>query len=266
MFTGCLPPKIDLRDYKVCAPVSELPETFECKRVGKIKHQGTVGSCVAHATSSILENINNYPQPLSTNFIYGIQKKVLHKTGPGMHLNDACKIIQKYGDMLEMDCPGNDEIPLCYSKADLAFSDSTKLERAEPFKISSYYACYTINDIKYALYNYGPVLASVKWYESYHIDNLNRIIMNKGTDNGYHAIMIYGWNKEGFLIQNSWGKTFGRNGTCVYPYSEPISEAKAFIRGEISDDALNTTHYSTFATLVIKFLNLIINFIVKKGV
>ena len=47
----------------------------------------------------------------------------------------------------------------------------------------------------------------------------NAIIMN-GPYYGGHAISIVGWNKEGFIIRNSWSKHFGKKGYVTIPYSE----------------------------------------------
>lgn len=37
MFSGCLPPKIDLRNYKIRACEAQLPEEFELPKLAKIK-------------------------------------------------------------------------------------------------------------------------------------------------------------------------------------------------------------------------------------
>ena len=40
--------------------------------------------------------------------------------------------------------------------------------------------------------------------------------------------MVYGWNKDGFLCQNSWGENWGNKGRFILPYSDPFVEAKGF--------------------------------------
>ena len=40
-------------------------------------------------------------------------------------------------------------------------------------------------------------------------------------------ILVYGWNEYGFLIQNSWGKDWGNNGTAILPYEYSIDSAWA---------------------------------------
>jgi hypothetical protein len=95
---GALAPEYDARDYSVVAMAGEYPEAYELSWRPAIKNQGSVGSCVAHATSEILEYFNrteaNITEPLSTDFIYGMQGVAFGRLESGMFLRDACKIVQ----------------------------------------------------------------------------------------------------------------------------------------------------------------------------
>lgn len=226
MIYGCLPAKKDLRDYKIRACGAQIPSSFSLEKKTVVKNQGQIGSCVAHATSTILEYYDNGQHKLSTNFIYGQEKRYV----PGMTLLDACKIAQKQGDMLEIDCPGNYEVPKSYAACQEAKQNIEKLNTAYQFRIASYYNCKTDDDIKYAIMNYGPVLAAIKWYEKYNI-NYSTETINFDTSSrcGYHAVVIYGWDEKGFKCQNSWGITFGHMGYFILPYAYGVAEAKALI-------------------------------------
>ena len=37
---------------------------------------------------------------------------------------------------------------------------------------------------------------------------------------GGHAVSIVGWNEEGFIIRNSWGKMWNGNGHVIYSYED----------------------------------------------
>lgn len=37
---------------------------------------------------------------------------------------------------------------------------------------------------------------------------------------GGHAMCIVGYTKEGFILRNSWGRNWGDNGYCIFPYQD----------------------------------------------
>lgn len=260
-FKGCLKSPKDVRDYKItCASPKDLPEEYEVDLLPRVKNQKSVSSCVAHTTSSILEyyeNIAGRDNKLSTNFIYGIQKAECGHDGEGMYLRDACKIVCKYGDMLEDDCPGNTEVPDCWEVAEKSLDNEKFKSRAQAFKIKSYFSCNNNNDIKEAIMNYGPILASIDWYNSYKPDKDGILSTVKSGDAGYHAIMIYGWNKVGFKCQNSWGKNWGDAGRFIAPYAIPIEEARCFV-DEIDTNVIIPSR-NAFLDILYKFINFILN-------
>lgn len=260
-FKGCLKSKTDVRDYKItCVSPKQLPEEYEISILPRVKNQKSVNSCVAHTTSSILEyyeNIMGRNNKLSTNFIYGIQKEVCGYEGQGMYLRDACKIVSKYGDMLESDCPGNDEVPKCWKIAEDCLKDESIKEIASSFKINSYFSCTNNNAIKEAIMNYGPVLASINWYDSYKPDKNGVLPVTKKGGNGYHAIMIYGWDKIGFKCQNSWGKSWGKDGRFIAPYAIKIEEARCFV--DEVDTKVFIPKRNTIFDVIYKLLNFFIN-------
>lgn len=258
---GCLPPKVDVRDYTVSAAAVQpdaLPHAFSLDDLPKVKSQGTVGSCVAHATSSILEYFDKSQHKLSTNFIYGIRRKEFNQTGYGMYLSDACKIVKKYGDMLEEDCKGNTEAPGCHPIAEAALEDADKAARALVFRIDTYFSCKNNNEIKHAIYNYKtPILASIRWYDGAKVKN-GILTADTSADYGYHAIMIYGWDERGFLCQNSWGSWWGDKGRFILPFDYAIREAKGFVDAVNMED-IDVPKSDKILNFLYKALNWIIN-------
>ena len=241
---GCKGPKTDIRDFRcdsTLAGVVNYPTEYKLNPP-RVKNQGLVNSCVAHAASSILEYYAGPQVKLSTNFIYGMERSVCGEEQPGMYLIDACKIIHDYGDMLETDCPGNIEVPVVSDLAETVAQDAKKIETASAFKTKSYYKCNTTNDIKFALMNYGPILGCIFWQNKYSLDKDAVVTFGNGTstdgsggvstDGGYHAIMIYGWTEKGWLVQNSWGEDFGNKGRFILPMNYPIAEARIMIDDE----------------------------------
>lgn len=227
--TGALPPKVDVRDYKVAA-AGVYPSKFEITILPPVKNQGSVGSCVAHTASEILEHFNEVEtgsfKALSTDFIYGMQGIEFNRRESGMFLRDACKIMNKYGDCSADTIPTNIEQPLCSNNLEQRLTEEI-YEEAKFFKTRSYARCYTEDSIKHALMNYGPVMGSTKWYNEYKVKD-KVIVFDKSQSAGYHAIMIYGWCPQGWLCQNSWGKNWNGDGRFILPFGE-IQEAWSFV-------------------------------------
>ena len=256
---GCKLSPVDLRDYKICAG-AQLPDSFELDFSDiKVKNQGSVSSCVAHAMSTILEYHAHSNYQLSTNFIYGIRKALYNQQGKGMYLRDACKIVANYGDPLLADCPGNNEISKVYEIAEIAMSNDKIMNTASAFRIKSYFSCNTIDEIKTALVNYGPVLISVKWFKDYKV--VDGVLTGGNSEpSGYHALVCYGYTPEGLLIQNSWGKYWGDEGRFILPYSIKVREARGIV-DLANDEYLPPKKPNKILNSLYKMLNTIINFV-----
>lgn len=226
---GAIESKIDVRDYQVAcaaAPNVELPEVFELN-MRAVKNQLAVSSCVAHALAAVVEYFNFMQEKtdttMSTEFIYG--NRINHTyTDQGMIIRDALENLRKYGTCPNSSMPGNIEVP----EAIRRFNQDALgvIPAAYPNRITNYCSLYKKNDMKLWLMTKGPVVFSVKWYENYWLTVNNELHFDeKSEPSGCHCMVIYGWNKEGWLFQNSWGNTWGDGGRAVYPYDATIREA-----------------------------------------
>ena len=226
---GAIESKIDVRDYQVAyaaAPNVELPEVFELN-MRAVKNQLAVSSCVAHALAAVVEYFNFMQEKtdttMSTEFIYG--NRINHTyTDKGMIIRDALENLRKYGTCPNSSMPGNIEVP----EAIRRFNQDALgvIPVAYPNRITNYCSLYKKNDMKLWLMTKGPIVFSVKWYENYWLTVNNELHFDeKSEPSGCHCMVIYGWNKEGWLFQNSWGNTWGDGGRAVYPYDATIREA-----------------------------------------
>lgn len=226
---GAIESKIDVRDYQVAcaaAPNVELPEVFELN-MRAVKNQLAVSSCVAHALAAVVEYFNFMQEKtdttMSTEFIYG--NRINHTyTDQGMVIRDALENLRKYGTCPNSSMPGNIEVP----EAIRRFNQNALgvIPVAYPNRITNYCSLYKKNDMKLWLMTKGPIVFSVKWYENYWLTVNNELHFDeKSEPSGCHCMVIYGWNKEGWLFQNSWGNTWGNGGRAVYPYDATIREA-----------------------------------------
>ncbi len=160
---------------------------------------------------------------MSTEFIYG--NRINHTyTDKGMIIRDALENLRKYGTCPNSSMPGNIEVP----EAIRRFNQNALgvIPSAYPNRITNYCSLYKKNDMKLWLMTKGPIVFSVKWYENYWLTVNNELHFDeKSEPSGCHCMVIYGWNKEGWLFQNSWGNTWGDSGRAVYPYDATIREA-----------------------------------------
>lgn len=226
---GAIESKIDVRDYQVAcaaAPNVELPEAFELN-MRAVKNQHSVSSCVAHALAAVVEYFNFIQEKtdttMSTEFIYGNRINHIY-TDKGMIIRDALENLRKYGTCPNSSMPGNIEVP----EAIRRFNQDALgvIPAAYPNRITNYCSLYKKNDMKLWLMTKGPIVFSVKWYENYWFTVNNELHFDeKSEPSGCHCMVIYGWNKEGWLFQNSWGNTWGDGGRAVYPYDATIREA-----------------------------------------
>lgn len=266
MMFGALLSKYDIRDYKLKVAsnngdTQDLPETFTLEYQPEVKDQSNVSSCVAHVCASIEEYFEKYQCnttiELSPGFIYGTRYDY---TGEGMYLRDALKTLCEKGICTKERFPYNKEVPEIF---DLLKTEDITDDDTSHYKISRYFICDSIDDIKNALYNYGPVMFSVPWYKDNKVEN--DTLVKGQIQNGNHAIYIYGWNQKGFLFQNSWGRNWAQEGRCILPYDYPINEAWGITDDYVypHDVYIYEPKRNAFLDLLYRIINLIVNIFKK---
>ncbi len=191
-----------------------------------VKNQGHQGACTAFSLVSVFEYFlmrfseGKYTD-LSEAFSYFNSRREAGNTeiDEGATFNDVLKAAKDYGLCLENLCPYNEdtynEIP-----SDESYQDgiSRCVTEAKNIQID-------INHIKSAIAKGLPVVVSIKSFGAMR-KMANGFVCYDVVDNtvqtdSYHAMVICGYSdKEGyFIIRNSWGKDFGDNGYCYYPYA-----------------------------------------------
>lgn len=265
---GALDPKVDLRDYSYepeVALAAELPETFELW-TPKVKNQGVVGSCVAHTAAEIEEYFNHIEgkphKDLSVGFVYGCRYDY---KGEGMYLRDALKTLAKRGVVEHEEFPYNKEVPIIIDM----FNEQDQVGWLTDWqhRISTYFNIkgkgQDLQDkVKRCLMNNGPVMMSVPWYKDFIVDNgIIRSPSGMQCSHGGHCILLYGWNKDGWLIQNSWGKHWGNGGRAIYPYFYPVKEFWGIT--DTNNEDIKKKDYNKISTFFIKIINAIINLVRK---
>ncbi len=216
----------DIRDYHLSGVADDFPVSFELEKVS-IKNQGRESSCVAHAASTVVEYFNFIQQKtdtvFSTEFIYGYRPDDYY-IGDGMYVRDALKTLQKIGVPPLEKLRGNHS----YEKAMKIVEDKLDelKEAAYPNRISTYIHLTSNEEIKQALQQYGYVLASMPWHKDYKLKK-GVYTFDANKKSGNHAVVIYGWDEKGWLVQNSWGSIWGQKGCFIVPFDFTWNETWA---------------------------------------
>ena len=209
---GVIPGIPSVRTYTydaVCGAAStELPESYilpESRRP-KVSDQGNVGACAAFATVGILNVLNSIELDemveLSEGFFYGMNRSP-EANYSGMYVEKALEYARKTGSVPKVLFDELYEMPEMRDKL-MANKNIEKLvEISKKYRLKGYVGFLRgeKTEIKQAIYeNQIPIL---------------------GVSNSYfgeaHAIMIVGWDKNGFIIQNSWGENWGKKGIKTIP-------------------------------------------------
>lgn len=136
----------------------------------------------------------------------------------GAHIKDAIRVLETRGAVSEDVWP--------YKAGDLESNPPEAAETAEKYKIVQSFQLTTIEEIKSALQQYGPVVAGISMFDS----SLRSIDHQKGNwpdpapgdvTIGTIAICIVGYDDDKGLIKfkNSWGMGWGDEGYGFLSYS-----------------------------------------------
>ena len=215
----------DARDFKVTAVNKDFPDSFELDKL-PVKNQGQVGSCVAHAASEIVEYINRWQEgeyvQMSTGYIYGNREYETNKLAGGYYARLAMKVLKNNGDCSQDLFPYNVKMP----KAEELYLNRDKAIDEEAYKnrITSYFTLKTADSVKSVLMDGYPVLCSLVWGKGTKYNKEDKMVHFSDNTDGGHCVIIVGWDDQGWIIQNSWGKSWGNNGRAVISYNAPIKE------------------------------------------
>ena len=232
---GVIEEEPDPRDYTLDMIIKEkkpekYPKRFQHKYPFKPKNQGRVASCVAHALTSVREinfDRKGVKAEFSPGFTYACRVKVnTAHMGPGMITSAALREMRKVGAMLQEDFPWHEEMPGLYEsyfKPDKEKWTSMAKEFRVDDPVGTYARLRSIDEIFEALYNLGPVVIGMRMFREYEdppwSENDYRMTAPIiGTERESHLMVIVGWEKDAFIILNSWGENWKDGGYFYMPF------------------------------------------------
>lgn len=193
--------------------VSEFPPEFDLRiHAQPSRDQGKRGTCAAFTAAAIKEIQENrdcgFSEWMSPEFIYYHRD---NKPASGMYGRNVFQILQRIGSVPEHMYP--------YSALDTHAPPPTAelYEVAAKYRIANYARVTTVDGLKRALLELGPCYLQLPLYQT-------RPCFWIGAEgekyNGGHAVAVVGFNKEGFILKNSWGKRWNIDGSIIFPYSD----------------------------------------------
>ena len=208
----------DNRDYIYTSNDNNLPEECDSRcDLMPIRNQGSQGTCFAQSAACMKEwqerknyNFNEYFSP---QFFYNLRfNKYDENTenDEGMYGRDVMKILKNTGICKESS----------YNYGRIEGKENISKEIFDEAKVNvieSYARINTIHDLKSSLCKNGPALITFPVYN--YTDQMWKQ-RNNETSKGGHAMTVVGYNNEGFIIRNSWGKDWSNKGYTIYKYED----------------------------------------------
>lgn len=220
--TGALPESTSPDTHRVSMPVkrvqAELPASFNWKDQGKmtsVKNQGSCGSCWAFGTLGSYEGVikveTGQDTDLSEQWLVDCDDSAYGCDGGWCAFD-------------EIDKNGGAILEQCYPYR--AQDQSCQVQNCSyEFPLENYYDVGGQNDIsriKEAIYDYGPVYATV-YVDSAFQNYTGGVFNNTSNSQPNHAIVLCGWDDSlgsngAWLLKNSYSENWGNNGYMWIEY------------------------------------------------
>lgn len=220
---------------------SELPKSFRLSEVD-IHNQGVYQQCLACAWAAVAADayLNEFKvlKKFAPSYPYAKRVKQTYR-GEGMMLDTGIQDCITYGIPEWQDMPFYGDYSTCVAKINAAMD-----AKALPQKALS--AVDLLPDHKF--WGYGGQLnqSEIERIKSWLMRGLSLIyvrdihekafVVNDGKGNikitdiyndkplGPHGMRLFGWTDNRWVVQNSWGSSWGDKGICYVPFEDIVSQ------------------------------------------
>jgi C1A family cysteine protease len=225
---GWIPDLPDFRDLKFSAPqkVGDLPERVDLRdQCPPIYDQGQLGSCTANAIGAMLQFDQKKQkeqdfQP-SRLFIYYGERETegTIDSDSGAMIRDGIKVVNRLGAPPEDDWP-YDITKFAEKPPQKAYDDAQMHQSLQYCAIPQ-----DLDQMKACIASGLPFVFGFRVYESFEstaVADTGRAPMPDPSEKalGGHAVMAVGYNAriDRFIVRNSWGTGWGREGYFTLPF------------------------------------------------
>ena len=236
----------DLRDRLYTPPPVSLPDAHPCDAdIGKylsvytkarlILDQGSEGACTGFGLACVVNYLrwrkSGSPAKLasvSPRMLYNYARRYDEYAGEeyeGSSCRGALKGWFHHGVCLEEDWP--------YKEADVCPPRFGYAKRATTNTLGIYYRIDTkiISDLQAAIHQVGAIYVSAFTHDGWAVPRISKRAIGHGTlplieydgvpsQTAGHAFALVGFNERGFIVQNSWGTSWGHGGFAILGYAD----------------------------------------------
>lgn len=236
------PDRIDVRDWFYQPTLAPLPDQIiNCDAVPAILDQGQEGACTGFALAAVINyhlRQRNLSRRVSPRMLYEMARRYDQWPGDdyeGSSARGAMIGFVRHGvctyDSWPSDVHGTEHFSPLIAREALGTPGG------------AYYRVMhkQVRDVHAALNEVGVIYMTLMVHEGWqnpggslrvhyaHSGNsLERefpVITRRGRADGGHAVAIVGYTRDGFIIQNSWGTTWGAGGFALLPYEDYMLHA-----------------------------------------
>ena len=215
----------DFRDYIYEPALVNIKPRLEVPDNLHIRHQGSSNACTGFALAACIDRLiiesgrqaNDQPVTVSALMLYENARRFDEWPGEddlGSSCRGAIKGWYNMGVCSEVLYPFDPKTKPRYT------IDAAKDARNNT--IGAYYRLGTrISDYHAALTEVGAIYCSANVHKGWNRPHRETGRITPGhTVDGAHAFAIVGYDDAGFWIQNSWGASWGKNGTALWAYED----------------------------------------------
>ncbi len=237
------PDRIDVRDWFYQPTLTALPDKMvNCDSVPMILDQGQEGACTGFALAAVINFLRakqNKRRSVSPRMLYEMARRYDEWPGEkyeGSSARGAMIGWVRHGVCLDETWPGSRKGPQHLSQDVMAEA------RQAPGGAFYRVAHREIRDMHAALNEVGILYMTLMVHDGwdnpgaetvkvvYETSGRKRtialpIIERAGSAADGHAVAIVGYTEQGFIIQNSWGPTWGHKGFALLPYEDYMLHA-----------------------------------------
>jgi len=219
--TNASPDIPDSRDQIYIPSLRELKSSLLPNHPLIIRNQGSEGACTGFSLAAVINFLNQNRQvdvQVSPRMLYEMARKNDEWPGEdydGSSLRGAIKGWKNMGVCREEQWP-------YLLRGGIPHLTIEAAKDARNHTIGAYYRIMPeIAHFHSALNETGVIAASARVHEGWR-DPATGTIQQSRTMIGGHAFAIVGYTPAGFIVQNSWGRSWGREGTAIWLYEDWI--------------------------------------------